>query len=129
MFDIAGETTFKITNTKLYSPIVTLSTKDNVKLTKQSNEGFKRPVYWNGNYNVLIDGRHFYDQSVNGQINKYDEIRKIATEQAGDYTAGCLLDCNFSNIIINQLQLILLKKKDYMLIQELFNRLNFKSQV
>ena len=36
----------KITNTKLYDPIATLSTKDNVNLTKQLNEGFKRPVYW-----------------------------------------------------------------------------------
>ena len=33
------ETTFKITNTKLYVPIVTLSTKENVNLTKQLNEG------------------------------------------------------------------------------------------
>ena len=47
MSNIDGETTLKITNTKLYVPIVTLSTKDNVKLTKQLNEGFKRPVYWN----------------------------------------------------------------------------------
>ena len=38
------ETTFKITSTKLYAPIVTLSTKD---LTKQLNEEFKRSVYWN----------------------------------------------------------------------------------
>ena len=42
-----GATTFKITGTKLYVPIVTLSTKDNVNLTKQLNEGFKRSVYWN----------------------------------------------------------------------------------
>ena len=41
------ETTFKITSTKLYVPIVTLSTKDNVNLTKQLNEGFKRSVYSN----------------------------------------------------------------------------------
>ena len=41
------ETTFKITSTKLYVPIVTLSTKVNVNLTKQLNEGFKRSVYWN----------------------------------------------------------------------------------
>ena len=41
------ETTFKITNTKLYVPILTLSTKDNVNLIKQLNEGFKRLVYWN----------------------------------------------------------------------------------
>ena len=30
----------------MYVPIVTLSTKDNVNLTKQLNEGFKRSVYW-----------------------------------------------------------------------------------
>ena len=41
------ETTFQITSTKLYVPNVTLSTKDNVTLTKQSNKGFKRSVYWN----------------------------------------------------------------------------------
>ena len=38
---------FEITDTKLYVPIVTLSTKDNTNLTKQLNEGFKRTVYWN----------------------------------------------------------------------------------
>ena len=41
------EATFKITNKRLYVSIATLSTKDNVKLTKQLNEGFRRPVYWN----------------------------------------------------------------------------------
>ena len=41
-----ADTTFKITNTKLYVLIVTLSSKDNVKLVKLL-EGFKRPVYWN----------------------------------------------------------------------------------
>ena len=40
------ETAFQITSTKLYVPVVTLSTKDNVTLTKQLNEGFKRSVYW-----------------------------------------------------------------------------------
>ena len=41
------ETTFKITSTKLYVPIVTLSTKDNVNLRKQLNEGFKRSGFLN----------------------------------------------------------------------------------
>ena len=31
----------------MYVPIVTLSSKDNVNLKKQLNEGFKRSVYWN----------------------------------------------------------------------------------
>ena len=149
------EATFKITSTKLYVPIVTLSNKDNVNLTKQLNGRFKRSVYWNEykskietkeadsnnlirfplgasfqgvskpyvlaydktnnsanrverdghrkyflprvnitNYNVLIDGRNFYDQTINDQIKKYDEIRKIPTGKGDDYT-GCLLNYKY----------------------------------
>ena len=36
-----NDETFKTTNLKLYLPIVTLSTEDNVKLTNQLNEEFK----------------------------------------------------------------------------------------
>ena len=43
---------FKITDAKLHVPIVTLSTKDNVNLTKQLSDGFKRSVYWN-NYQTI----------------------------------------------------------------------------
>ena len=45
MSSIAGATSFKITSAKLYVPIVTLSSKDNVNLTKQLTKGFKRSVY------------------------------------------------------------------------------------
>ena len=43
----ASNATFEITDAKLYVPVVTLSAEDNVKLVKQLNKGFKRPVYWN----------------------------------------------------------------------------------
>ena len=43
----ATTATFKITDAKLYVPIVTLSVEDNSKLTKLLNEGFKRPIHWN----------------------------------------------------------------------------------
>ena len=42
-----NKATFKITSTNLYVPIALQSTKDNVNLTKQLNEGFKTSVYWN----------------------------------------------------------------------------------
>ena len=45
MSSIVGTTTFEITNTKLFVPIVTLSSKDNVKLVKLLEDGFNRPVY------------------------------------------------------------------------------------
>ena len=150
------DTTFQITSTKLYVPVVTLSTKDNVNLTKQLDEGFKRSVCWNEykskietktaddsnvirfpldasfqgvnrlfvlafdstengnkkverdshrkyflprvditNYNVLIDGRNFYDQPISDQIKKYDEIRNIATAKKDNYTTGRLLDYQY----------------------------------
>ena len=43
----ADSATFKITDAKLYVPIVTLSIEDNAKLSKLLSEGFRRSVYWN----------------------------------------------------------------------------------
>ena len=37
---------FKLTDAKLQAPIATLSTKDNVDLTKQLSNGFKTSVFW-----------------------------------------------------------------------------------
>ena len=48
----ADSATFKITDAKLYVPVVTLSREDNANLAKQLNEGFKRHVYWN-KYKVI----------------------------------------------------------------------------
>ena len=40
-------TTFPITDTKLYVPVVTLSNQDNTKLLQQLKSGFKRTINWN----------------------------------------------------------------------------------
>ena len=149
MSSVSGVSTFQITSTKLYVPIVTLPTKENVKLTKQLEKGFKRSVYWieyetkretqeadankfkkfsldasfqgdnrlfvlafnnvdnDANkverdshkkyflprvnitkYNVLIDGRIFYDQPINDETKQYDEIRRIATGKEDDLQQG-----------------------------------------
>ena len=46
--DIANqEATFSITDTKLYIPVVTLSTQDNEILFEQLKSGFKRTINWN----------------------------------------------------------------------------------
>ena len=52
-----ADTTFKVTNTKLYILVVTLSKKDNVKLVKLLGKGFKRPVYWK-EYQSRIETRN-----------------------------------------------------------------------
>ena len=43
----AGAGTFEITDTKLYVPVVTLSTQDSTKLLQQLKSGFERVVNWN----------------------------------------------------------------------------------
>ena len=42
-----GATKIKITDTKHYVPVVTLSTQDNAKLLQQLKSGFKRAINWN----------------------------------------------------------------------------------
>ena len=39
--------TFAITDTRLYVPVVTLSTQENTKFLQQLNSGFKRVINWN----------------------------------------------------------------------------------
>ena len=58
---------FKITDTKLYVPVVTLSKENYIKLLEQLKSGFKRTIKWNkyrsqmtiqpqnNNLNYLID--------------------------------------------------------------------------
>ena len=44
---------FKIADAKLHVPIVTLSTKDKVNLTKLLSDEFKRSVYWKSYRTIL----------------------------------------------------------------------------
>ena len=48
-----GAGKFAITETKLYVPVVTLSTEDNAKLLQQLKTGFKRIINWN-NYESSV---------------------------------------------------------------------------
>ena len=50
-------------------------------------------------YNVLTDGRTFYDQPITDQILKTDEIREVEIGKRNDYTTGYLWDY-ISKIII-----------------------------
>ena len=43
----AGVAKFAITDTKLYVPVVTLSTQDNAKLLQQLKSGFRGTINWN----------------------------------------------------------------------------------
>ena len=144
-----GAGTFAITDTKLYVPVVTLSTQENTKFLQQLKSSFKRVINWNRylskpellaqnpnlnhsiepsfqgvnrlfvlafenddddrtssdeqylptveikDYNIMINGENFFDQPIKNNKVTYENIRKIATGQGDDYTAGCLLDYSY----------------------------------
>ena len=59
-----------------------------IELKKNSYRMYFLPRVKITNFNLLIGGRNFYDQPINDQIRKYDEIRKIAIGKGDDYTTG-----------------------------------------
>ena len=85
---------FDFNNTTVNVPDNPISNTNNRVLRDSPRKKFLPRVNIT-NYNVLTDGRNFYDQPINDQIKKYDEIRKTATGQGGDYTTGCLLDYQY----------------------------------
>ena len=144
-----AELEFKITDTKLYVPVVSLSKENDMKRLEQLKSGFKRTIKWNkyrsqmtiqpqtnnSNYlidpaftnvnrlfvlsfsrnnntdnrdsfshyyvpnieikdfNVLIDGKSFFDLPVKNEEETYEKI--IEMSHNNDYTTGNLLDFGY----------------------------------
>ena len=137
---------FKVTDTKLYAPVVTLSTKDDNNFLEQLKSGFKRTIKWNKYrsdmtnqtttnhlnhlidptftktnrlfvlsfeneedrtyfskyyvpkveikyFNLLIDGKRFFDMPVKNKEEAHEKI--ISIDKDNDYTTGNLLDYEY----------------------------------
>ena len=80
--------TFEITDTKLYVPKVTLSTRENTKFLQQLNSGFKKVINWNkylSKSELLVQNpnlNHFVEPSFQG-INR---LFVLAFENDNDRT-------------------------------------------
>ena len=59
---------FTKTDTKLYVPVVTLKTEDNIKLSKLLSEGFKRPIYWN-EYKVIPNKNYNANEYIRERLD------------------------------------------------------------
>ena len=62
---------------------------------RTSNKRYYIPNVEVKDYNVMIDGKNFFDQPVKIDKVTYENIRKIAIGQGDDYTTGCLLDYTY----------------------------------
>ena len=73
----ATTATFKITDAKLYVPIVTLSVEDNAKLSKLLSEGFKRPIYWN-EYKVISNKNYKANEYIRELLDSsYQGVKRL----------------------------------------------------
>ena len=43
------------------------------------------------NYNVTNNEKSFYDQVIDSNIKRYEEIKKLTTDQGEDYTTGSII--------------------------------------
>ena len=59
---------------------------------KISNKRYYIPDVELKDYNVMIDGKNFFDQPIKNYKVKCKNNRKIATGQGDDYRRGYLLD-------------------------------------
>ena len=63
-------------------------------------------------YNVIIDGRNFYDNPIKSDIEKYRELKKVMIEKGEDYTKGSLLDSNYFDKHYKLVTVDLFKQKE-----------------
>ena len=47
------------------------------------------------NYDIIINRKNFYDQAIDSDIKRYEEIGKLTTRKDVDYSTGFLLDYDF----------------------------------
>ena len=65
------------------------------QLTRNGQRKYYLPIIGLNKYNVIIDGRNFYDNPIESGIEKYRELKKVMIGKGEDYTAGSLLDYNY----------------------------------
>ena len=101
---------FTIKDTKLYIPVVTLSVKDNQKLSKLLSKGFEKSVYWDEykikseNKNTTNEYRYFTESNFVG-VNRLfvliyfqDHYRLIEVDLNRQKAIQKLIQKQFSNL-------------------------------
>ena len=71
---------------------------DNDNANRSTRDGRTRyylPTIDLNRYNVIIDGRNFYDNLIECNVEKYRELKKVMIGKGEDYTTGSLLDYNY----------------------------------
>ena len=63
--------------------------------TRNGQQKYYLPRIDLNKYNVIIDGRNFYDNPIESDIEKYRELKKVMIGKGECYTTGSLLDFDY----------------------------------
>ena len=77
-------------------------------------------------YNVVIDGRNFYDFPIENDIEKYRELQKVMIGKGEDYTTGSLLDFNYFDKHYKLVAVHLSKQKELDVDPRAIQQIDFK---
>ena len=77
----------------------------------------------------MIDGKNFFDQTINSMIKTYENIRKIATGQGDDYTTGCLLDYSYFKENYKMIAIDLSKQQALDAVSRAIQQINFAANL
>ena len=78
----------------------------------ESHNQYHLPTVQIKDYNIIIDGRNFFDQPIKNDLKTYDNIKKIVTGQGDDYTTGWLLDYSYFKKYYKLIAIDLSKQQD-----------------
>ena len=79
--------TFKITDTKLYVPVVTLSTKDDNNFLEQLKSGFKRTIKWNKDRSEMTNQTNNLNYLIDPTFTKVNRLFVLSFENENDRTS------------------------------------------
>ena len=77
--------------------LMAYSRADDNQATRNGQKKYYLPRIDLKKYNVIIDGRNFYDNPIESDIEKYRELKKEVIGKGEDYTTGSLLDYDYFN--------------------------------
>ena len=78
---------------------------------RTSSDEYYLPTVEIKDYNIMINGKNFFDQPIKNNKVTYENIRKIATGHGDDYTTGCLLDYSYFTDTYKMIAVDLSKQK------------------
>ena len=92
---ISLDPSFQGVNTLFIMAYNRLAAANDNQFNRNSQQKYYLPRNDLNEYNVIIDGRNFYDNPIESDIEKYRELKKVMIGKGEDYTTGSLLDFNY----------------------------------